>query len=129
MSRISKWTLVAAIGVCLVPASRAAGQTAMSMAVYRPGESRTTVTEVNYPRGWYGGPRYYGPSYGRPYAVRRPNYGYYSRPRVYSSFYGSYYGPRVYSTPYYGWGYYGYGSPYYGYTYGRPAFRYGVGWY
>lgn len=127
MSRLTKWTLAATLGACCVlPANFAAGQTAITETIYRPRDSRSTVTAVNYPRGWYGGPRYYGGIYGQPYAVYRPGYGYYARPRYYTN----YYGPRVYSQPYFGYpGYYSYAAPYYGYTYGRPAFRYGVGWY
>lgn len=125
MSRIAKLTLAAALGgCCMIPASWAAGQTVTTAAIHRPAESRTTISEVNYPRGWYSRPRYYG-TYFRPYSVYRPYYGYYAGPRVYRNDYG----PRVYATPYYGYSYYGFGTPYYGYTYGRPAFRYGVGWY
>jgi hypothetical protein len=129
MTRFTKWTFAAALGACCILPSFAAGQTPASEAIFRPAESRASIDQAAYRRGWYGRPRYYGSYYRRPYVAARPYYRNYSRPGYYSSYYRGYYGPRVYSRPYYGRGYYGYGSPYYGYTYGRPAFRYGVGWY
>jgi hypothetical protein len=89
-------------------------------------------------RGYYGGPRFYGPRvgyYGARYAYG-PRFGYarpYYRPAYRSVYYGGYrpyyggygygYRPAYYRPAYYG----GYGYPYGGYGYGGPRIGIGFG--